>query len=239
MLPADGGYVLEVSAGAGAGGSYAFRLLETSLTDLTLGTAHVGAITSSGQAQLFRVNVPSGQQLRIHLDDSIANNRNELYVKFGAPPMRDDFQYRASEPSADQQLVVPGAAPGAWYILLYSEAALFPSTFTLTATADDLFLTRVTPDRGGTKADLVLTLTGAGFDYTTTVELVNSLGVAFAAQPLAIVDRSADANDSELHRRKRSDRNLFRSRSPRHRGHGRSAEAFQVLDGRRRAWRRT
>ena len=139
-LPADGTYVLEASAGTGPGGSYAFRLVETSQTDLTLGTAYTGTLVGSGQAQLFRVNVPAGQQLRVVLDDSAGSNRNELYAQFGAPPTRADFQFRAAAASADQQLFVPSAAPGTWYVLLYSEAVPAPGTFTLTATAGDIFL---------------------------------------------------------------------------------------------------
>ncbi|HXG10971.1 MAG TPA: PPC domain-containing protein [Gemmataceae bacterium] len=111
-LPANGTYTLEASVTGLQGGSYAFRLVETRQTDLTLGVAHTGTLVGSGQAQLFRVTVPAGQQLRVFLDDTAGNNRNELYARFGAPPTRSEFQYSAVAPAADQQLFVPNPAPG-------------------------------------------------------------------------------------------------------------------------------
>src|SRR5262249_30536367 len=148
-------------------------------------TPYQGALVGDGQAQLFRVDVPAGQQLRVVLDDGAAGNRNELYARFGSPPTRADFQFSATAAAADQQLFVPYAAPGTWFLLLYSGAAPSPDAFTLTATADNLFLSAVSPDRYGNGTDMVLTLTGAGFDRNTVVELVNAGGTAFAAGAVA------------------------------------------------------
>src|SRR5262249_40371802 len=49
-----------------------------------------------------------------------------------------------------------------------------------------LFLKAVTPDRHANNADAILTLTGAGFDRTTVVELVDSGGTAFPAGSVAL-----------------------------------------------------
>jgi RHS repeat-associated protein len=185
-LPVNGTYVLEASAGTGPGGSYAFRLVESSQTDLTLGTVFNGTLIGSGQAQLFRVNVPAGQQLRVVMDDNAGSNRNELYAKFGSAPTRGDFQYSATAAAADQQLVIPSPTPGTWYVLLYSEAVPAPGAFTLTATAEDIFLFGVTPDHHSNGSDMVLTLTGAGFDRTTVAELVESAGTAYPAGTVSI-----------------------------------------------------
>ena len=62
-LPAAGSYVLTVHGNGIQGGSYAFELEQTSVTDLTLGTPKTGTIQGSGQAQLFAVNVSSTQSL--------------------------------------------------------------------------------------------------------------------------------------------------------------------------------
>jgi RHS repeat-associated protein len=187
-LPADGTYVLQASAGTGPGGSYAFRLVETNETDLSLGTAYAGTLIGSGQAQLFRVSVPAGQQLRVVLDDSASGNRNELYARFGAAPTRGDYQFSSdtSGASADQQLVVPSPTPGTWYVLLYGDAIPTPSAFTLTATAGDILLFDVTPDRHGNGTDMVLTLIGAGFERTTVVELVAAGGTVYSAGAVSI-----------------------------------------------------
>src|SRR5262249_21684172 len=134
-LPADGTYILEASPLGGPPGSYTFQLAETSQTPLTLGTPYIGTLTGSGQTQLFVGNVPAGPQLRLVLDDSAAADRNELYAQFGTPPTRADVQFSATAATAGQQLLVPSAAPGTWYILLYSAAVAAPGSFTLTATA--------------------------------------------------------------------------------------------------------
>ena len=193
-LPADGTYILEVLAGTGPGGNYAFRLVETSVTDLILGTTHVGSLTGSGQTQLFRVNVPAGQQLHIFLDDNDIRNRHELYAQFGSPPKRSGVlctgvatgngsQAASNTFLTSKHCLYDGAAPGTWYILLYSEAVLFTGSFALTATAGDIFLSGVSPGQGSDGMDLVLTVTGAGFDHTTSVELVDASAAAFSPDP--------------------------------------------------------
>ena len=104
--------MLEAYAGANQGGSYAFRLAETSQTDLVLGTTHAGTPVGSGQAQLFRVTVPDVKQLQIVLDDASGADRNEVYVRFGAPPTRADYQYRFTTPAS--------APPGGTGLLPYA-----------------------------------------------------------------------------------------------------------------------
>ncbi|HEY1378789.1 MAG TPA: RHS repeat-associated core domain-containing protein [Gemmataceae bacterium] len=185
-LPADGTYTLEVTAGANQDGSYAFRLLETSQTVLTLGTPFAGNLIGSGQARLFRVDVPAGQQLRVVLDDQANFNRNELYAKFGTPPTRGDFQFSATAASGDQLLSVPSAAPGAWYVLLYSQSVFSADAYTLTADAGALFLTNTSPTHLGNGTGMTLTLTGAGFDRTTIVELSDSGGATYPADAVSI-----------------------------------------------------
>src|SRR5262249_42050455 len=93
-LTASGTYSLTARGTGGDGGAYAFRMLETSQVDLTPGTPYAGTLAGSGQAQLFRVIVPTAQSLAVHLDDSTNSDGNELYAKFGTPPTRSDYDYR-------------------------------------------------------------------------------------------------------------------------------------------------
>src|SRR5262249_38863307 len=95
--------------------------------------------------------------------------------------------YRCSNAaSANQQVLVPMAAPGSWYVLVYAEAVPAPGTYTLTATGSNLVLTGVTPDHLGNSADMTLTLTGAGFDPTTTVSLVAGTGTTYTAATVSV-----------------------------------------------------
>jgi hypothetical protein len=172
-LPAEGTYTLQVTPGGLAVGGYAFSLLQTSVTDLPLNTTYNGTIPGSGAAQLFRANVPVSQQLLITLQDNVTGDHNEVYLKYGSAPTRADYQYRFSTlASADQSVLVPSAAPGDWYILLYADYVsthgTLPSYF-LTASGSSMAVSGGSPriGNGGT-----VVITGAGFTPSTTVSLV-------------------------------------------------------------------
>src|SRR5262249_3190305 len=132
---------------------------------------------------LFTIATPQDKQLLITLQNSNLGDQVEIYAKFGAPPTRADFQYESSVPhSLSQNILVPTAAPGTWYILVYAERVPTPpENYTLTATVSPLALTAVTPNHLGNAADAVLILTGAGFDSTTNVRLVASGGTTYQA----------------------------------------------------------
>ncbi|MBI5758610.1 MAG: hypothetical protein HZA46_08840, partial [Planctomycetales bacterium] len=168
-----GNYTLTVYSTGSNAGAYSFRLLETTQTDLTLGTVYHGSLSGSGQAQLFRVSVPATQVLTVQLDDSTAADHNELYAKFGSPPTRSDYDVRfSSSATADQKLLVPVATAGTWYVLLYGSLVPAPSTYNLTASAADVVIESVSPDGHAAGSAATLTLVGAGFDRNTVVSLV-------------------------------------------------------------------
>jgi len=160
--------------------AYAFRLEQTTQTDLVLSTPYNGTFAGSGQAQLFRISVSASAPLLVSLDDMGAGDRTELYLKYGMPPTRADYAYRSAT-GADQQFLASMAAPGTWYALVYASHVPAPSTYTLLATASAVLLTDVTPDSLGSSADATLTLSGAGFDGTTAVSLVASGGTVYTA----------------------------------------------------------
>ena len=188
-LPTSGTYVLDLttSQSAAGGGAYGFRLNQTTLTDLTLGTANQGTLIGSEEAQLFQIAVPQAQGLLVVLQDSVNSDRNELYLKLGAPPTRSDYQYRFSTlAAASQQILVPWAAAGTWYALLYSTSVPQPGSYTVLATTGDILLTGSTSNRSGTSADTTLTLTGWGFDQATSVALVAADGTVYPASTTSI-----------------------------------------------------
>jgi RHS repeat-associated protein len=178
-LPDSGTYTLIVTTSGAEAGAYAFQLLQTTQMDLTIGTPYEGTLAGSGQAELFMVNLPNVEPLGATLQDLDSSDQNELYLKFGSPPTRSDYGYRYSNlAAADQQIVVPSAAPGSWYILLYGASIPSGSDYTLTASTGTQLLS-VSPSEGGTSTDDVLTLTGTGFTAQTTVNLVAMDETAF------------------------------------------------------------
>jgi RHS repeat-associated protein len=180
-LNVAGNYSLTVHDTGDAGGAYAFRLDETTQTALTVGTTYQGTFVGGGQPQLFTVAVPQAQQFLVSLQGLSPADSIELYAQFGAPPTRADYQYVSATPgSTSENVLVPMAAPGTWYILVYAaHVAAPPEAYSLTAAVSPVTLTAVSPNRLGNAEDAVLTLTGAGFDATTTVSLVAGNGTTY------------------------------------------------------------
>jgi RHS repeat-associated protein len=180
-LPISGAYTLTARLAGPQLGAYAF-VMETTPIDLTPGTPITEPLAGSGQTQLYRLQLSSAGLLHIGLVDLQASDQNEVYVKLGAPPTRADYDFRSSAPaSANQAVTVPQAAAGTWYILVYNALASASGSYTLKAAASALVVDRVSPPQLSTGQDALLTLTGAGFDATTVVELVAPGGTVFRA----------------------------------------------------------
>ena len=150
---------------------------------LALGTPYDGTLAGDAEAQLFRVDVPQSQQFLVSLQGISAADHVEVYARFGSPPTRDDTQYAATAPATTgEDVLVPMAAPGTWYILVYAETVgTPPEGFTLTAGVAPMTLASVSPARLGNADDATLTLTGAGFDPATTVSLEAADGTVYPA----------------------------------------------------------
>jgi hypothetical protein len=187
-LPASGEYTLTAhGTGDQYGYSYCFRLLETIQIDLSLGSMYSGTFVGSSQAQLFSINIPTASPLKVLLDDSSLLIHNELYIKYGSAPTRTDYHYSSTlAGTSDEELLVKLAAPGTWYLIVYAEYISAPSDYILMTSTAGLILTSVTPDRHGTSADATLTLSGAGFDAGTTVELVGSDETVYPASEITV-----------------------------------------------------
>ena len=186
-LPSSGNYVLTAQGTGGQGGSYAFELEQSSVTDLKLGTPYSGSLAGSGQAQLFSVSVPATQSLLVKLEDSSSADVNQVYAKLGSPPTQSNYGYAFSNGvSANQQLLVPSAAPGTWYILVYSVSVPGASAFTLTAAGVPITLTAVAPARSATGTSATLTVSGSGFNNTSSVQLVSMGNTVYKAASVTL-----------------------------------------------------
>ncbi len=147
-LPSSGPYVLTAHGNGSSGGSYAFKVVQTSVSPLTLGTPLSGqTLTASGQALLYAVTVPSTQSLEITLHDAAPQDVDQLYAKLGSPPTLVDYSASSSTGSANPQLLVPAAAPGTWFILAYGASVPAASSFTIAAIGTPIQLTAAAPRR--------------------------------------------------------------------------------------------
>jgi RHS repeat-associated protein len=149
---------------------------------LTNAVSFGGSFAANGDEQYFRIDVPAGQNLLIRLNDADQQGANELYVRFGALPTRGTFDFRSTLPGqVNQQVLIPAAAPGAYYILVRGDSVPGSGNFTIQTIASHLNVTSVTPGRYGQNASAVLTVAGAGFDATAVAELVAAGGTAYRA----------------------------------------------------------
>ncbi len=180
-LPESGKYSLIARyTGEGSNRGYSCRLQETAVTDIAPNTVYQGNFVGSGQAQLFKIELSESTPMNIILDDSASNNSNEMYVKFGLPPTRKDYDYRSENiASSDQQVMIPMATAGEWYVLIYGDNIVTPGAYNLEIETAEIFLTSITPSYHSKNADAVLTLTGVGFDSTVKVELVETGGMRY------------------------------------------------------------
>ena len=77
----------------------------------------------SNTSHYYRVDVPPGKNLTLTLDDADNAGVNELYARFGtlahARPSTTIARSRLS--GADQQILIPAATVGTWYVLAYGD----------------------------------------------------------------------------------------------------------------------
>ena len=174
-LPESGSYTLIVR-GTGSEGTrtYTFKLAETNEQEIQLDIPYTSTWVGHDQAQIFRLHLGDTSPLYLSLDDFTDDNVTELYVSYGYRPTRGSYDYRFDNlAAADQEILISVPYVGTWYILAYGNTINTPGDYTVLATSSPLFVTDVTPDYHGSAAETVITLTGAGFTGTTTVELVD------------------------------------------------------------------
>ena len=187
-LPYAGNYMLTAFGTGGAYGfAYTFELIQTAETNLTIGSTFSGSFFGNGQAQLISVDVTNGIPLLITLNNGGGNNVTELYAQLGSPPTRGTFGYESINPnSPNQQILIPSANSGIYYILIYGNNITTPGNYTVQVLSANVFLTSVAPSLGPNNAALTLTLNGSGFLPATGVQLISTNGTAFLAASVAV-----------------------------------------------------
>jgi RHS repeat-associated protein len=171
-LPAPGMYTLEARGTGGLnGGDYLMRLDEVSPIMIDLDSMFSGTLLATGQAQLFQVEVPTGNPLSVVLDDLSNSNLNEVYARFAAPPTRSEFDASFESSGADQSLLIPRAVEGTWYVLVYSSNVVESCEYSLRVSSGPIVIQQSIPPQLGNGNDSVVTVTGSGFFPGSEVSL--------------------------------------------------------------------
>jgi len=153
------------------GATDAFLLAVHSLP--TDGTEVTGSLSQSDRSDYYAVHVSGGQSLLVTLDGQANTGANLMYVRLGAMPTRLDYDYRLAPGGQDGELVfteAPGG--GTYYVLVYGDQIGTTTSYAIAARTGPIFIRGITPTYHGNAQQATVTLTGAGFDDTTTVQFI-------------------------------------------------------------------
>ena len=203
-LPTSGTYTLTVQGTGNAVGSFAFKVAQTGLIALTTGVPYQAPLVGSGQAQLYSVTLTAPGTLDVSLTDANGQDQNEIYVSYGSPPTRDQYDYRfTGGQAANQHILISGQA-GTYYILAYNNLVKAPGQYTIEAQTASFVLSGMTPGRVSTQADNTLQFTGlfpeaygqagTGGAYLSThpyVEFIDANGDVYPTAPIYLTPSSA------------------------------------------------
>lgn len=147
----------------------------TDIPELAPGIPAAGTL-SEGQAAFYKLPTRPGETLEILLDGAAPAGFNELYIRFGAPPNRTQFDWIHETPNEpDQRLVVPVTQAGTYYLLVYANSAgRTPQAYSIAARYLDFGISQVEPNAGGNVGQVTVRIRGALFDPDTRVELRNN-----------------------------------------------------------------
>jgi RHS repeat-associated protein len=162
------------------------------LPSLTLNTPYSDQFTGAGESNYYQLAVPGGQTLVFSLNSAAASGSTELYVSRGVLPLRSQFDYSGgSTLSPNQQVVVPTAQPGTYYVLAYAAyGSSASSPYTLTAQTASFGITGVSPNTGGNAGSVTVDISGTGLNGATQASLVSPGGTVLAAAATQLGDAS-------------------------------------------------
>ncbi|MBE0544528.1 MAG: immunoglobulin domain-containing protein [Verrucomicrobia bacterium] len=156
-----------------------------------------GTFNAVGDRAYYVLNAPPGGHLMLNLTGP-PGSRLALYVRRGALPSAGAYDYRLTNPGDLNQLFVPDAQAGPWYVMIYADGLPAPGPYTLrTDFYEGIFLTGLTPTRHGNSNVAVVDIQGAGFDGTAWAWLVIG-GTSIPATNVSFVSASRLVADFDL-----------------------------------------
>ncbi|MGC9348407.1 MAG: RHS repeat-associated core domain-containing protein, partial [Anaerolineae bacterium] len=170
----EGTYYILVRSTSG-GGDYTIVAKAMAVEVLEAGVDHASDYGAGWVEHYYRMPAAGSSNLLLELESP--DPGLHFCVSYGSLPSPGVYDYH----SVGDRLVIPAAADGNWYILVYGHMTQ-AGTYTLRYDMRDLILARISPSRRGTGRDLELTLTGAGFFQPLNVALESDVAVYEAPQ---------------------------------------------------------
>ena len=153
-----------------------------------LGGTTSGTI-SSGQEELFQINLPAGDDVHVLLNTGAAGGTAfyESFQQVASPGNFDQSAFAADK--TEQSITLNDTQPGTYYVLIVGTAAAGSATsFSILGQQLPFDVTRVSPAQGENAGPVTLTVSGDQFTPGTTVSLIGPGGSALAAEQTTFSD---------------------------------------------------
>ena len=147
---------------------------------LTLGSPDSSVITVGGSV-FYKVDVASGETLKINFDRAGTDGRTELFVSYGSVPSRSDFDYKYNKAdSPDQSLVIANTKAGSYYVMAYNASGA-TDNYAINASTLQFSITELGTTTGSNKGEVTVRISGAELTTHTAAILVGADGTEHAA----------------------------------------------------------
>lgn len=170
--------------------------LTTDVKSLTLAVP-TNDILANGQALYYRLHIPAslqGETMQVTLSgDTTKRAVNRIFLKRGAVPAPNNYDWAAEVPfETNQQLIVPAADTGTYYVLFLGNdtTALHSQAVTLEARIIPFQITAVDANKGGNTGGVTVKIMGANFEPTTQFVLRKAGSPAIYPYTLYYTDAS-------------------------------------------------
>ncbi|MFQ5965289.1 MAG: RHS repeat-associated core domain-containing protein, partial [Candidatus Scalinduaceae bacterium] len=157
-------------------------------TSMSVGEDLSGTFLNNGERHYYKINVPPGGHLSLSLGGLSNNSMYEVYIRHGALPSAGEYDY--SFITSNQNIFIPNAMPGTWYIMVYANSIGANGNYIIqTSFSSGIAINNITPDSVGNSVPATITIDGAGFDPATAVTLVQG-GTSIPATKVTYVSGS-------------------------------------------------
>lgn len=136
-------------------------------------------VLKNNQDLYYRLNIPdslAGNTILLSLKGDSAAGANELYIKYGDIPTRAGFDLSYNRAvSGNQEIVIPAAAAGSYYILAYGAVAGgTQQAITLLAKQVNFEILTIAANQGGNTGSVTVKVNGAKFESGMQVSLYDT-----------------------------------------------------------------
>ena len=159
--------------------SYSDSDLSLDLKPLFLGVPH-DTIIAANAMQHFRLDIPSGQDLKFTIDIGHEFDELELYVGFGRLPNRIDYD-RRFKIDGHEEFIVSSPDTNVCYIMMFGDYIIGGGNYSILPESIDFGLSDAFPPEVGNDGFVRFDLTGGQLEQVTTVRMRHSGGVTIDA----------------------------------------------------------